>query len=153
MRRLRRYRRIARAVFAVGFVAAGITHFVLGRTMPDGYVVYGDTALVPALSDLWTSFVMPHIRILTIALGAYQILAAVLVMRGGRACRLGTIMIMTFLAFITVLGYGWPTDSLLEDIGKNRIVTVLMAVAALPLLTAPVTGSDGRAALPRTGIA
>lgn len=48
-----------RALFGVIFVAGGVSHLVLGRTQPESYEAFASTSLVPALTDLWHSFVLP----------------------------------------------------------------------------------------------
>ena len=44
------------------FVGGGIAHLVLGSVAPDAYAAFGETALVPALQELWANSVMPNIR-------------------------------------------------------------------------------------------
>ena len=68
-----RYRQVVRFLFAVIFIGGGIAHFVMGRTMPDGYAVFGDTALIPGLGAVWDSFVMPNIGWLTILTGIFEV--------------------------------------------------------------------------------
>ena len=70
---MRLYRRTIRALYAAAFIGGGVCHFLLGRLMPDSYAAFAGTALLPWLSDLWRSFVMPNIGWLTIALGLFEI--------------------------------------------------------------------------------
>lgn len=132
-----RARRILRIAFAVIFVGGGISHVVLGRLTPESYRVYADTALLAPLADLWHSFVMPHIGGLTLLLAAFEIACGLGLLASGRTVRLAAGGILGFLVFVTVLGYGFPTESFLEDLLKNRIITALMALAVVPLLTGP----------------
>lgn len=133
------YRNIVRGLFAAIFVAGGIAHLVLGRVAPEGYAVFGDTALLPWLSALWDSFVMPNIYWLTIALGIFEIAVGLGILLR-RTARLAAWGMVAFLVFITILGYGFPTGSFWEDFLKNRIVTIVMAGALVPLLF----GGDSR---------
>ena len=41
---------------------------------------------------------------------------------------------LVFLILVTVLGYGWPTASLGEDLLKNRLSTIVLALLLIPLL-------------------
>lgn len=134
------YQRIIRALFAVIFVAGGVAHFFLGRLQPESYAVFADTALFPSLSNLWMSFVMPNIGWLTIALGIYEIGCGVGMLRK-RTVAIATWGMIAFLVFITIVGYGFPTASLGEDLLKNRLVTVLMAGLLIPLLMTRYTHS------------
>lgn len=52
----------------------------------------------------------------------------------GRAVRWGALAILAFLAFITAVGFGFPTAGVIEDIVQHRIIAAVMAVLVLPLL-------------------
>lgn len=127
------YPRIVRALFAVLFIAGGLAHVVLGRVQPEGYAVFADTALFGWLSEIWMSFVMPNIGWLTIALGAYEV-ACGIGMLWRRTVVIATLGMIAFLVFITIVGYGFPTASVGEDLLVNRSITVLMVVSLIPLL-------------------
>lgn len=76
---------------------------------------------------------MPNIGWLTVVLAVYQI-----------ACGIGmllrpflipaTIGIAVFLIFITIIGYGLPTDSVAEDLLTNRSVTLVLLALTVPVL-------------------
>lgn len=133
---MRIYRRVIRALFAVIFIAGGIVHFVLGRISPEGYEAFGATALFPWLTNLWDSFVMPNIGWLTIGVGIFEILCGIGLTRR-HLLRTSTVVIIGFLIFVTVLGYGFPTETVVEDLLKNRIITIVMALLLVPLLVHP----------------
>jgi uncharacterized membrane protein len=129
------YQRIVRALFAVIFIGGGVSHFVLGRVMPDSYATFADTALLDWLAALWMSFVMPNIGWLTIVLGVYEIACGVGIVFK-RTVRFAAVGMLGFLVFITVEGYGLPAATLGEDFLKNRATTIVMALLLVPLLTA-----------------
>ena len=131
---MRLYRRMIRALYAAAFIGGGVCHFLLGRLMPDSYAAFAGTALLPWLSNLWRSFVMPNIGRLTIALGLFEIACGAGILRR-RTAALSAWAMLVFLVLVTVLGYGWPTASLGEDLLKNRLSTLVMAGLLLPLLT------------------
>ncbi|MDN5557966.1 MAG: hypothetical protein L0G23_00805 [Ruaniaceae bacterium] len=135
------YRKIVRGLFAVIFVAGGVAHLVLGRVAPEGYAVFGETALLPWLSALWGSFVMPNIGWLTIVLGIFEI-AVGLGMLWRRTARAAAWGMLAFLIFITTLGYGFPTSSFGEDLLKNRVITIAMSGLLVPLLFAGGSSRD-----------
>lgn len=130
---MRWYEIVVRGLLAVLFVAAGIAHLVLGRVDPAGYAVFADTAAAQWIADLWASAVMPNIGWLTALLAGYQI-----------ACGIGVLLrpflipattgIAVFLIFITIVGYGLPTDSVAEDLLTNRLVTVVLLALTVPVL-------------------
>lgn len=130
---MNRYRQVTRYLFAVIFISGGISHFVLGRTMPDGYGAFGNTALIPGLGDLWTSFVMPNIGWLTIVTGTFEIACGVGLLLE-RYVRISAAAIIGFLVFITVLGYGFPAENFFNDLTSNRLITMAMALLVLPLV-------------------
>mgnify|MGYP000886024556 FL=1 len=142
---MRLYRRTIRALYAAAFIGGGVSHFLFGRLMPDSYTAFAGTALLPWLSDLWRSFVMPNIGGLTIALGLFEIACGAGILRR-RTAALSAWAMLVFLALVTVLGYGWPAASPGEDLLKNRLSTIVMALLLIPLLTkarnvrSPATG-------------
>lgn len=91
---------VVRRVFALLFILAGVTHFVLGRVDPDGYDVFASTALLPSLHDLWFSFVMPNIGWLTILLGIFQFLCGALILWN----RTAVYAVWAMIAFLVPLG-------------------------------------------------
>ena len=131
---MRRYGIVVRWVFATVFLGGGVAHLVQGRAAPEGYAVYGSTALWRPLEDLWEGFVMPHIAGLTLVLAAWELGVGVCLLLGGRSTRVAVVAILGFFAFLLVLGYGWPAASPVEDILKNRAFTVVMAGMLLPVL-------------------
>ena len=145
---MRLYRRTIRALYAVAFIGGGVSHFFFGRLMPDSYAAFAGTALLPWLSDLWRSFVMPNIGRLTIALGLFEIACGAGILRR-RTAALSAWRMLVFLVLVTVLGYGWPAASPGEDLLKNRLSTLVMAGLLLPLLItgrgrpAPEARADG----------
>ncbi len=136
------YRTVARHGFAIVFILGGLVHLVLGRVAPAVYGAFGGTALLPQLEALWTSFVMPNIWWLTIAVGFFELLCGI-GMTQKRFVRLSALGMIGFLLFVTVLGYGFPTTSIVGDILANRITTVVMAALLVPLLvTSEATESE-----------
>ena len=131
---MRRYGKAIRALYALAFIGGGLSHFFFGRLMPDSYAAFAGTALLPWLSDLWRSFVMPNIGRLTIALGLFEIACGAGVLHR-RTAVVSAWTMLAFLVLVTVLGYGLPTSSLGEDLLKNRLSTIVMALLLIPLLT------------------
>lgn len=134
---MHRSRTIVRSLFAVVFIGGGVSHVVQGRTNPDGYAVFGETALWPGLESLWKSFVMPNIGWLTLVLAAFELAVGVGLLLRGRWVQIAVLAILAFFAFILVLGYGFPTENFAEDLLKNRIFTVVMAGLLIPVLREP----------------
>ena len=130
--------RVAAAMFLVLVFAAVLAAHWLA---PEGYAVFGETALLPWLSALWGSFVMPNIGWLTIVLGIFEI-AVGLGMLWRRTARAAAWGMLAFLIFITTLGYGFPTSSFGEDLLKNRVITIAMSGLLVPLLFAGGSSRD-----------
>ena len=130
---MRIYRAVVRIVYAVIFIAAGGAHIYLGRAIPDSYAVFGPTALLPFLTDLWASFVMPNIAWLTLILAAYQALNGVFLLLHRKWVNVGAWAIIAFLAYITIQGYGWPSGSVFEDLLMNRSITLVLLAVLLPV--------------------
>ena len=75
---------------------------------------------------------MPNIGRLTIALGFFEIACGAGVLHR-RTAVVSTWAMLCFLVLVTVLGYGLPTSSLGEDLLKNRLSTIVMALLLIPL--------------------
>lgn len=132
------FRGVIRILFGAIFVAGGISHVILGRTMPEGYAVYANAAPFGWMRWMWETVAMPNIGWLTLVLAAYEITAGVLMFRSGRRVRAGAIMMLVFLALISLNGYGWETASAVEDVLKNRTITIVMFALAVPLVAPPL---------------
>ncbi|WP_220149963.1 hypothetical protein [Acidipropionibacterium virtanenii] len=128
----RAFRVVVRTLFAIVFIAGGIVHFVFGRSRPDTYAAFASTAAFPWLQTLWRSFVMPNIGWLTVVLGLYE-LACGLGMLHRRTVPVAAWGMTAFLLLILVLGYGFPAQSWMEDLLRNRAGTVAMILLLLPL--------------------
>ncbi len=124
---------IARTLFAIIFVAGCIIHLVMGRTWPEGYAAFGTTAWTP-LANLWSSFVMPNIAWLTVAMALIELTFAVGLFLGGRAARFGAGGACIFFTFLMLLGFAVPQPSSLEDFLMNRLGSLIMILAILPIL-------------------
>lgn len=136
--------RVLRYVLGVIFLGGGLAHLVLGRTHPAGYASFGKTALLPALTDLWSSFVMPNIGVLTVLLGVAELLVGVGLLSRGSAVTVAASAAAAFLVFIVVLGCAFPVESVGEDLLKNRLAPALFVMCALLV-------ASRQAALARTG--
>lgn len=132
---MHRYCTVARSLFAVVFIAGGVSHIALGRIDPAGYAVFGETALWLWLASFWKSFVMPQIGWLTLVLAVFEIAAGVFLLLDGSRVRVAVVAILAFFSFILLLGYGFPAANLAEDLVKNRALTVVMAGLLFPVLT------------------
>ena len=131
---MRRYRTIVRVVFGVVFVTGAVVHLVLGRVYPEGYAVFGQSALWPGLERWWTGAVMPSIGPLTLLVAGIELAIGVGFLVGNRTARLAAVAALYFFAFILALGYGLETTNALEDLLMNRAFTLVMAGLVLPLV-------------------
>lgn len=139
--------RVLRYVLGVVFLGGGVAHLILGRTHPAGYAPFGKTALLPALTDLWSSFVMPNIGVLTVLLGVAELLVGAGLLSRGPAVTVAASAAVAFLVFIIVLGCAFPVESVGEDLLKNRLAPALLGMCALLVASRQATlarpGSEG----------
>lgn len=134
---LKRSRMALRTLLCVLFLGGGISHLVLGQVSREGYAAFGQTAYFGWLGDLWTSFVMPNIALLSILLGFFEITLAIGLALTGRRQRITAVVMLGFYAFLFVLGSGWETGSAGEDFLKNRLPVLILAIATLPFALWP----------------
>lgn len=125
--------KLVRIGFGILFAGGALAHLILGQTNPQGYSAFGDTAIEP-LAKIWRTLVMPHIRALTIVLAAIEAFIALglLWLRGIRTAAVTTSL--AFFACLLPLGFGWPTESPIEDFLKNRLGSLIMIGLMAPLL-------------------
>lgn len=134
---MHRYRTIIRTLFALIFIGGGISHLILGRSAGSGYAVFGDTALLGWLTQLWSGFVMPNIGWLTILLALFELSIGIGLLLNGRLVKAAVAAMLVFFGFLLILGYGYPTASALDDFLKNRVGSLVMAALVLPILLGP----------------
>lgn len=127
--------------FGLSFAADACVHLYLVQTQPESYGVFG-AAAVPPLDALWQSFVMPNIRGLTIVMAAIEVFIATGLLVKNQLRKPAVLISLAFFAFLLPLGYGRPTNTLLEDVLKNRLGSVIMFAAMALLL--PGVGGDAR---------
>lgn len=130
-------RGVIRILFGIIFVAGGISHIFLGQLQPEGYAVFATTAPFEWMRWMWENVALPNIGWLTLVMAAYEITAGTLMFLRGAKVRTGALMMLVFLALITLNGYGFETASFGEDFLKNRMITILMFLLVLPLAFPP----------------
>ena len=127
---MRRYQWIIRGLFAVIFIAGAPP--TSSRSRPaEGYAASARPRCSRGCESC--GLVMPNIGWLTIALGIYEIVCGA-GMLWKRTVSLAALGMIAFLVFITIVGYGFPTNSIGEDLLKNRSITIVMALLLVPLL-------------------
>ena len=47
--------------------------------------------------------------------------------------RIAATLIIGFLIFITILGYGFPAEGFISDLISNRLITIVMVLLVFPL--------------------
>lgn len=139
------YRTLTRTVFGMLFIAGGFTHILLGRLIPEGYAVFGENALIPALGEFWATTVMPHIGWITLVQAAIEIACGIGLLRSGLRVRLAAAVILLMLLVQTLLGMGLTGADPVLDIAVNRGIPLILAVLAVPLLTGPRPPAFGEA--------
>lgn len=114
-------RTVIRALTAVAFFLAAIATVVLGFMAPEFFKVFLKSAFFSTLADIWANFVLPNIQIVTIFLGAVQVVAGVGLLMKGQTVRIAAWIAIVYLIFMFFLGCGVETESRLQDFLKNRI--------------------------------
>ncbi|MBI4900807.1 MAG: hypothetical protein HY829_10055 [Actinobacteria bacterium] len=127
------YVTVIRTLFGIVFVGGSFVHLYGGLSSPHSYAAFGDTAW-PPLDLLWANFVMPNIRWLAPCMAAFELAVGVCTLLHAPWNRVAALAMTCFFAFITVLGYAFPTSRLLEDFLVNRALSVGMIVLVLPWL-------------------
>ncbi len=125
--------RLIRWFFAAAFGAGFVVHLVLGRTDPESYGAFGETAWAP-LAWLWEAWVMPNIGWLTVLTALYELAIAAGLLAGGQLARLAAAGASLFFVFLLFLGYGMPQPTLVGHFLANQLLTLAFLVAMVPVL-------------------
>jgi len=130
------YVTVIRTLLGIVFVGGSFVHLYQGLSSPNSYAAFGDTAW-PPLDLLWAGFVMPNIGWLAPCMAAFELAVGVGTLLRAPWNRLAVLAMTCFFAFITVLGYAFPTSSLLEDFLANRAFSLVMILLVVPWLLKP----------------
>jgi hypothetical protein len=125
---------IARAFFALWYLAGSIIHVVVGTRRPEFYRPFGQTALLALPRRVWNGVVMPHITVFALLLAAFELVTGVLIISKGMWTRIGLVCSILFNLCLVVLGLSWKTSSRTSSFLVNRLPNLLFAAAQLPLL-------------------
>jgi hypothetical protein len=136
MTRSSTYVTVIRTLFGIVFVGGSIVHLYGGLSSPHSYAAFGDSAW-PPLDIVWAGFVMPNIGWLAPCMAAFELAVGVGAMLGAPWNRMSVLAMTCFFAFITMLGYAFPTSGLLEDFLVNRAFSLVMALLVVPWLLKP----------------
>ncbi|MEJ5997152.1 hypothetical protein [Corynebacterium sp. H130] len=124
---------LLRRGFGIVFAAGTAIHLYVGSRQPEAYSAFANSAW-PPLDVAWSSFVMPHIRELTLLMAAIEGGIAIGLLWQRKYEKLAVWTAIAFFTFLIPLGYAWETNSWGEDLLKNRLGSVIMILAIAPLL-------------------
>ncbi len=129
-----RLRTFARSFVALWYLLGWLSHVYLALFAPETYRVLGSTALVPGVTNLWGSLIMPNITVFALLLAVFEILVGGLLISQGRWVKVGLALSLLFNAFLVQLGLGYPTSSTLNDFMVNRLPNLVFMGLQIPLL-------------------
>lgn len=81
-----------RIIFGFGYILAAIVNAIIGFTDPASYIVFADTALLPAYTDIWYVTVVPNLSLFLTLTVLFQIIVGVLILSRGILANLGFIL-------------------------------------------------------------
>jgi hypothetical protein len=101
--RARAAARLAIGVLFVGFGAVVNLVYLLGDS--EQFATFGDISPIPFVRDTWASLVAPNLWFWISLLIAFEAIAGILVLSGGRRARIGLVALIGF--HIGLLAFGW----------------------------------------------
>lgn len=125
---------VVRCILAPWYLLGWISHVYLALANPQVYRNFGNTALIPALRDLWQTLVMPNIPLFALTLAAFELAVGLLIVGKGRQVRLGLIASIVFNLFLVQLGLSGQTTDWLSDFLINRLPNLIFVAMQIPLL-------------------
>jgi len=104
---------LGRIVYAATYVVGGAVHLFLWWSDPGVYAEITPYILYDWYRSLWTGSVLPNLDVLLPLLAGFELLLAGLVLRRGRAARLGHGVGAAFQIGLAPLGFWWPVNVVL----------------------------------------
>lgn len=98
--------RLARVLFVILFLAAGVFNIYTAFTKPQAYLVFGDLAILDVYRNFVHGFFSEHTRGIVVAIATGQLALAALLSTSGRLLRLGAAGAVVFFVAISPLGAG-----------------------------------------------
>lgn len=124
----------ARSFIPPWYLLGWILHLYLALTNPDLYRGFGNTALIPAIRDLWQSLIMPNIPFFALALAASELLVGLLIIGKGSMVKYGLILSIFFNLFLVQLGLSGQAGNWTSGLMINRLPNLVFVVIQIPLL-------------------
>lgn len=87
------------------FLGGGTAHVVLGLVAPEVYENFADMAVIDVVRTAWRDLFVPNATLLALGLGAFEVTVGALILRGGRAGRLGVAAAIAF--HVALVAFGW----------------------------------------------
>jgi hypothetical protein len=101
--RARATARLAIGVLFVGFGA--VVNLVYLLSDSEQFAAFGDVSPIPFVRDTWASLVAPNLWFWISLLIAFEAIAGILVLSGGRRARIGLLALIGF--HVGLLAFGW----------------------------------------------
>jgi hypothetical protein len=119
--------RLARALFVLIFLAAGLFNIYTALTQPEEYLNYGDMAVLELYSSFINGFFREYTQLIVLVIALGQLSIAALLSGNGNRLRLGAVGGVVFFFAIAPLGIGsaFPT---------SLIMAVALIVMQRPLI-------------------
>ena len=98
--------RVARLLFVLIFLAAGLFNAFTALTQPEAYLMYGQLAVLKIYRDFIYGIFSQYTAAFILAIAAGQLVVSAFLASKGRLLRLGVIGAIIFLTAIAPLGIG-----------------------------------------------
>jgi hypothetical protein len=124
---------ILRIFIALWYLFGWMLHVYLGLFSPIIYKEFGNTSLLPAITQIWQGVVMPNITIFALILALFEITVGLLIINQGKKVKLGLSLSIGFNFFLILLGLGMPSTNVMNDFIMNRLPNLIFLLIQLPL--------------------
>ena len=125
---------ILRLLIVPWFLLGWMTHAYLVTTNPEGYRVFGESAIFKAYTVFWNQTVMPNITLFVILLIIFEIVTGCLIAAKGKWVKIGTVFGILFSLFLIQMGLSYTTPNAWINFAGNRLPNILFIALELPLL-------------------
>lgn len=124
---------IIRLLVVPWYLFGWMIHVYLGIFSPGIYQNFGASALIPAYTAFWNSFVMPNITVFALLLAAFEIAVGCLLSSTGKWVKIGLVFSVVFSLFLIQMGLSDTSPDLWTNFARNRLANILFIGLQLPL--------------------
>lgn len=124
---------VVRLLVVPWYLLGWMIHVYLGLFSPEIYQGFGSSALLPAYTSFWNSFIMPNIALFALLLAGFEIIVGCLLSSKGKWVKIGLVFSILFSLFLIQMGLSDTSPDFWTNFSRNRLANILFIGLQIPL--------------------